>query len=195
MEPVVRLIYILIQLSCGSHYTGFFMPADSTQDIWLAHVERTMDKTSPMIGPWVGCMESSRFCGHGPQSCRPWGRRESKKEIQDWWCWWSFYQSLTYLCTRQPWNCIFPGKVESTQRQPDSVPSFIFCLNWTPFSLCFPAVADYDVHSLLSSRLWLASNQRLTLHYYCPCYSSQTTAEHITAFFSERVARFLLFVI
>lgn len=52
-----------------------------------------------------------------------------------------------------------------------------FCLDFSPgltfiLSLSLSVAADYDVHSLLSSWFWLASNQRQAPVSYHPCYCS-----------------------
>lgn len=52
-----------------------------------------------------------------------------------------------------------------------------FCLDFSPgltfiLSLSLSVAADYDVHSLLSSWFWLASNQQQAPVSYHPCYCS-----------------------
>lgn len=160
------------------------MPVDSTQDtpIWLAHVERTVDKTSHLIGPWVG-WRAAVYVALALIHARPWGRRGRKKETCGGWCWWSFYQSLTYLYTCLPWNYIFPAKVGSTQRQPDNVPSSFSA--WTEhYSLCLSLwhlIMMSILSYLLGSGWLLISSQHSTATLLVP--ASLTTAEHITVFF------------
>lgn len=61
----------------------------------------------------------------------------------------------------------------------NSIPSVFFLFSFAP-----SVAADYDVHSLLSPRLRLASNQRPALHSYSPCYCSpdHSRAHHCLLF-------------
>lgn len=153
------------------------MPVDSTQatPIWLAHVVRTVETTSSVIGPlvvWNAAVSVAMAFIHASH-----GGNKRKKETQGGWCWWSLYQSLTYLCTLAL-KLYFPSQRGMYTKTTWQCSFFIFRLNWTPFTLSFSAAADYDVHSLLSAWLRLASNQRPALHCCSPCTHSQTTANH-----------------
>lgn len=87
----------------------------------------------------------------------------------------------------------FPGQRGKHTKTTWQCSLFIFRLNWAPFS--FSAAADYDVHSLLSARLWLASNQRPPLHCHSPCSRSPDHSRALHCFFTLAVACFLLFVV
>ncbi len=67
-------------------------------------------------------------------------------------------------------------------------PFFIFCLNFSfSFSLSLSVVADYDVHSLLSAWLRLASNQWPALHCHSPCSRSPDhSSAHHCVFFHQQ---------
>ena len=61
---------------------------------------------------------------------------------------------------------IFSGQSREHTKTTEQCSLLIF---WTSFSLYVSVAADYDVHSLLSAWLWLASNQRPALHCHSPC--------------------------
>lgn len=163
LQPAVRLIQISAQPSRHKHRPGFFMPVDGTHGtpIWLAPVERTMATTSPLIGPrlgWRAEMWPSFMPGHG----------EKRGGTEGVWCWKSLYQSLTYLCTYEPWNYISRPKWRAHK---DNLTMFL--LHFTP-----------ELTSILSSLLgagWLwcpfsviysASNHRPALRCRRPCSRS-----------------------
>lgn len=133
------------------------------------------------LSDWtLGGLESSRF-SVALIHARPWGRRDGKDrntgrlalvELLS--------ASDLSLHTLAP-KLYFPRPKREAHK--DNLTMFLLHfppeLNSTPFSLSFSLAADYDVHSLLSAWLRLASNQRPALHRYSP----RTTAEHSTAFF------------
>lgn len=80
----------------------------------------------------------------------------------------------------------FPGQRGKHTKTTWQCSFFIFRLNWTPFSLSFSVAADYDVHSLLSAWLQLASNQRPALHCYSPCTRSPDHSRTQLLFFYPR---------
>lgn len=126
---------------------------------WL--MLRRLVKTSPLIGPQA-CWKLAMFVSLALIHARPQGRLGRRK--QGWECCWSFYQSSAYLCTLAL-ELYFPGQNGKHTKSAWQCSFFIFCLNPTPFSPSFSLAADYDVHSLLSAWLRLASNQQPALHY------------------------------
>lgn len=81
-----------------------------------------------------------------------------------------------------PKLCFLGQSVGSAQSQPDNgLPSFF---SWTQLHcrLSFSAAADYDVHSLLSAWLRMASNQQPALQRHSPCSRPHNTAETISLF-------------
>lgn len=165
LEPVVRLIRISVTASgCSSYYSTLCMPVDSIQDtpIWLARTERTVETTSPLIGPWMG-RKAAVYEATALIHARPWGEKRE-------WTNTGRMGLVELLSVPDLSVCVlalklyFPSQRGEHTKTTWQFSFFIFRLNSTPFSLA----ADYDVHSLLSALLWLASNQLPTLHCHSP---------------------------
>lgn len=175
------------------------MPVDSTQDtpIWLAHVERTVSTTSPLIGPWVG-WRAAGAVAMALIHTRLWGRRERERERNAGRVMLLGLLSVSDLSLHMlALKLYFPSQSGKHTKTTWQCSFFIFRLNWTSFSLSFSVAADYDVHSLLSAWLWLASNQWPALYCDCPCSRSpdHSTAHHCSFFFPRQwpVSSCLLF--
>lgn len=110
--------------------------------------------------------------------------------------------SVLSLRVFAPKLCFLGQSVGSAQSQPDNgLPSFF---SWTQLHcrLSFSAAADYDVHSLLSAWLRMASNQQPALQRHSPCSRSPQHSRNYLSFFfpllfflSWTMTCFLLFVV
>lgn len=86
----------------------------------LAHVETTVDTTSPLIGPRVG-WRAAVSVAVALIHARPWGR---KKKRNTWRVVLVELLSVSHLSLHTlALTYIFPAKAGSTQRQPDNVAS------------------------------------------------------------------------
>lgn len=167
-EPVVRLICIFVHpgsaILSSSFFFFFFM--------WTAH-ETCLSDWLVLRGRWIRRNHWLDLC---------WGGKQPFLRIR-----FSLIQSVgkskenterVVLLLELLWvksldlhvlNLYFQSNVECTHRQADKVLFWFYA--WTHLhSLCPCLAADYDVHSLLSSWFWLASNQWWAPVSGSPCY-------------------------
>lgn len=205
-EPVVQLICIFVHpLRVPSSHLFFFF-------LWTAH-ETYLSDWLVLRGLWIWRTQWLDLCWGGKQPflrirfslIQSMGRR-SKENTE------RVVLLLELLSIKSLdvhiLNLYFPVQWAVHTQTSSQGSLLILRLDSPPFSLPLSVAAEYDVHSLLSSWFWLASNQWWAPVSCCPCYccpdytrmdcwvSSLVTCSHpicYSSYFHSKLIQFLLF--